>query len=66
MRLYGWQLGLKTSTYYLRTKAAVDAIKLTVGFRDPAGFAADGRAETFACGGQLETKHGRIDMLDSL
>merc|ERR1711994_665122 len=28
---HGWQLGLKTGMYYLRTKAAVDAIKFTVG-----------------------------------
>ena len=25
--LYGWKLGLKTGMYYLRTRAAVDAIK---------------------------------------
>merc|ERR1719221_1588612 len=30
MRFHGWQLGLKTGMYYLRTKAAVDAIKFTV------------------------------------
>merc|ERR1712073_1787 len=30
MHFYGWQLGLKTGMYYLRTKAAVDAIKVTV------------------------------------
>merc|ERR1712070_707800 len=30
MHFYGWKLGLKTGQYYLRTKAAVDAIKLTV------------------------------------
>merc|ERR1711920_744157 len=27
MHFHGWQLGLKTGMYYLRTKAAVDAIK---------------------------------------
>ena len=27
---YGWKLGLKTGQYYLRTKAAVDAVKFTV------------------------------------
>merc|ERR1712070_669543 len=27
---HGWQLGLKTGMYYLRTKAAADAIKFTV------------------------------------
>jgi len=30
MHFHGWQLGLKTGIYYLRTKAAVDAIKFTV------------------------------------
>merc|ERR1712165_399038 len=30
MHFYGWQLGLKTGMYYLRTKAAVGAIKFTV------------------------------------
>jgi ribonucleoside-diphosphate reductase alpha subunit len=30
MHFHGWQLGLKTGMYYLRTKAAVDAIKVTV------------------------------------
>jgi ribonucleoside-diphosphate reductase alpha chain len=30
MHFYGWKSGLKTGMYYLRTKAAVDAIKFTV------------------------------------
>merc|ERR1712117_375460 len=30
MHFYGWQLGLKTGMYYLRTRAAADAIKFTV------------------------------------
>merc|ERR1711920_741266 len=30
MHFHGWQLGLKTGMYYLRTKAAVDAVKFTV------------------------------------
>lgn len=30
MHLRGWALGLKTGMYYLRTKAAADAIKFTV------------------------------------
>jgi len=33
MHFYGWKVGLKTGQYYLRTKAAVEAIKFTV---DPA------------------------------
>ena len=30
MHFYGWRQGLKTGMYYLRTKAATDAIKFTV------------------------------------
>merc|ERR1712109_417389 len=30
MHFHGWQSGLKTGMYYLRTKAAADAIKFTV------------------------------------
>merc|ERR1712066_1120568 len=30
MHFHGWNLGLKTGMYYLRTKAAADAIKFTV------------------------------------
>ena len=30
MHFYAWKKGLKTGTYYLRTKAAADAIKFTV------------------------------------
>jgi ribonucleoside-diphosphate reductase alpha subunit len=34
MHFYGWRLGLKTGMYYLRTQAAVDAIKFTVSADD--------------------------------
>jgi len=30
MHFYGWEKGLKTGMYYLRTKAATDAIKFTL------------------------------------
>merc|ERR1719172_405204 len=30
MHFHGWKIGLKTGMYYLRTKAAADAIKFTV------------------------------------
>ena len=30
MHFYGWKKGLKTGMYYLRTKAAVNAIQFTV------------------------------------
>mmetsp|Transcript_72686 Transcript_72686/g.210421 ORF Transcript_72686/g.210421 Transcript_72686/m.210421 type:complete len:80 (-) Transcript_72686:305-544(-) len=44
MHFYGWQLGLKTGMYYLRTKAAVDAIKFTVGVDKVKGAAATAQA----------------------
>jgi ribonucleoside-diphosphate reductase alpha chain len=30
MHFYGWKKGLKTGMYYLRTRAAADAIKFTI------------------------------------
>jgi ribonucleoside-diphosphate reductase alpha chain len=30
MHFYAWEKGLKTGMYYLRTKAATDAVKFTV------------------------------------
>ena len=30
MHFFGWRLGLKTGMYYLRTKAAADAIQFTL------------------------------------
>lgn len=30
MHFYAWKLGLKTGMYYLRSRAAVDAIKFTL------------------------------------
>ena len=30
MHFYGWKSGLKTGMYYLRTKAAADAVKFTL------------------------------------
>jgi len=30
MHFYGWKKGLKTGVYYLRIKAATEAIKFTV------------------------------------
>eukprot|EP00920_Eleutheroschizon_duboscqi_P034487 GHVT01082731.1.p1 GENE.GHVT01082731.1~~GHVT01082731.1.p1 ORF type:complete len:854 (-),score=111.80 GHVT01082731.1:469-3030(-) len=31
MHFHGWKMGLKTGVYYLRTQAAADAVKVTVG-----------------------------------
>eukprot|EP00927_Polykrikos_kofoidii_P048232 TRINITY_DN4244_c0_g2_i1.p1 TRINITY_DN4244_c0_g2~~TRINITY_DN4244_c0_g2_i1.p1 ORF type:complete len:811 (-),score=130.38 TRINITY_DN4244_c0_g2_i1:603-2990(-) len=39
MHFHGWQLGLKTGMYYLRTKAAADAIKFTVDVNATKNFA---------------------------
>jgi len=36
MHFYGWEKGLKTGVYYLRTQAAADAIKFTVDVKDAA------------------------------
>ena len=30
MHFYGWEKGLKTGMYYLRSRSAVDAVKITV------------------------------------
>merc|ERR1712176_560481 len=40
MHFYGWEKGLKTGQYYLRTQAAADAIKFTV---DQAALEADAK-----------------------
>jgi ribonucleotide reductase alpha subunit len=42
MHFYGWKKGLKTGMYYLRTRAAVDAIKFTV---DQQGLAAKNKKD---------------------
>jgi ribonucleoside-diphosphate reductase alpha chain len=46
-----WKLGLKTGMYYLRTKAAVDAIKFTVDKAEaaPIMISADQKASDMAC-----------------
>jgi ribonucleotide reductase alpha subunit len=42
MHFYGWKKGLKTGMYYLRTRAAADAIKFTV---DQQGLAAKAKQD---------------------
>merc|ERR1712216_1018556 len=49
MHFYGWKLGLKTGQYYLRTKAAVDAIKFTVDVQDAAAAAKAQQGEQEVC-----------------
>merc|ERR1712129_506714 len=46
MHFYGWQLGLKTGMYSLRTKAATDAIKFTVDVDAQKQASAAGKQET--------------------
>jgi ribonucleoside-diphosphate reductase alpha chain len=48
MHFYGWKRGLKTGMYYLRTKAAVDAIKFTLEAK-PAVCQADSKDECLVC-----------------
>ena len=42
MHFYGWQKGLKTGMYYLRSKAAVDPIKFTLSEKHQRKFVAEG------------------------
>ena len=66
MHFYGWKKGLKTGMYYLRTRAAADAIKFTVDQQSlkakaaadaapgspqrPAKDVSDGPGECLSCG----------------
>jgi ribonucleoside-diphosphate reductase alpha chain len=46
MHFYAWKKGLKTGMYYLRTKAATDAIKFTVEkHHEPKEFVLEGVTE---------------------
>jgi ribonucleoside-diphosphate reductase alpha chain len=52
MHFYGWEKGLKTGMYYLRTKAATDAIKFTVEktiAAEPASFDVETQQAEIAC-----------------
>lgn len=52
MHFYGWEKGLKTGMYYLRTKAATDAIKFTVEktvAAEPAAQLVENQQEAIAC-----------------
>jgi ribonucleoside-diphosphate reductase alpha chain len=52
MHFYGWEKGLKTGMYYLRTKAATDAIKFTVEktvVEEPTAKSLEAAAEAIAC-----------------
>jgi ribonucleoside-diphosphate reductase alpha chain len=52
MHFYGWKKGLKTGMYYLRTKAATDAIKFTVDkamTEEPAAATREDQQAAIAC-----------------
>jgi ribonucleoside-diphosphate reductase alpha chain len=52
MHFYGWEKGLKTGMYYLRTKAATDAIKFTIDknvVQEPTAKMLEEQAEAVAC-----------------
>lgn len=43
MHFYAWQKGLKTGMYYLRSKAATDPIKFTLGKKHQQKFVANAK-----------------------
>ncbi len=52
MHFYGWEKGLKTGMYYLRTKAATDAIKFTIdktSMAEPTAAVVEDAAAEIAC-----------------
>ncbi len=49
MHFYGWKRGLKTGMYYLRTKAAVDAIKFTLEAKPAVSCSLDNKEECLSC-----------------
>jgi ribonucleoside-diphosphate reductase alpha chain len=55
MHFYAWQSGLKTGMYYLRTKAAVDAIKFTLN-NDKKAEPIEVKAEPIAVTSDIEVK----------
>lgn len=58
MHFYGWRKGLKTGMYYLRTKAAADAIKFTVEKARKAVPAAEQLAEQEAAAAACSIENG--------
>merc|ERR1712165_660633 len=65
MHFHGWQLGLKTGMYYLRTKSAADAIKFTVEVDKmrKASVASSTGAETQVGGDSTEAEQKAIERL---
>merc|ERR1712060_639904 len=62
MHFHGWQLGLKTGMYYLRTKAATDAIKFTVEV-DKTRKASVTESGGYPAEGREGVSHGAIERL---
>merc|ERR1712072_830806 len=56
MHFHGWQLGLKTGMYYLRTKAATDAIKFTVDVESVKRASVSAVADKEGAEGEAKTK----------
>merc|ERR1712226_37960 len=65
MHFHGWQLGLKTGMYYLRTKAATDAIKFTVDVESVkrASISSVASSEAAASTAASQTEQKAIEML---
>merc|ERR1719262_276648 len=60
MHFFGWKLGLKTGQYYLRTKAAADAIKFTVDV-DKAKRASQTAAVTAPAAGNVTAEASNVE-----
>ena len=60
MHFYAWKKGLKTGTYYLRTKAAADAIKFTVEkkYQEESAGKLNGQSELVAATASASVQNG--------
>merc|ERR1712176_1247380 len=63
MHFHGWGLGLKTGIYYLRTKAAADAIKFTVDVDKVKNASTASQLPTAATEGGKDMEQSAIDRL---
>ena len=58
MHFYAWQKGLKTGMYYLRSKAATDPIKFTLGQKHQQKFVANAKASDPVVSASVSAKDG--------
>ena len=58
MHFYAWQKGLKTGMYYLRSKAATDPIKFTLGQKHQQKFVANAKAPDPVVSASVSAKDG--------